>query len=44
MSGYQHQVGSRTAKMLKLPSRLFQAAPMKTKRTLHPKATDDLFP
>ena len=36
MLGYQHQVGSRTAKMLMLPSLLFPAAPMQTKRTLYP--------
>jgi len=36
MVGYQHQVGSRTAKMLTFPALLFQAAPMQTKGTFDP--------
>jgi len=35
MVGYQHQVGSRTAKMLMLPSLPFQAAPKKQEHFTH---------
>ena len=38
MLGYQHQVGSRTAKMLMLPSLLFQALLLKVQKVYHASA------